>query len=255
MGLVLRATRTGEADRVLLLLTPTGLVSAIAKGALRLRSKLFSGTALFCYSEFTLFERKNLQVVDEVTEQEVFWGLREDVDAMALAMYFAELAALLSPAGTEADAQLRLLLNCLYFLSTHKQPPRRLKAIYELRALSLAGFMPDLVACADCVRYEGGDFCLDVPHGRLYCAACAQKRGLDCNLDASALAAMRYIVFSEDAKLFSFSLSEGSTERLGALAEQWTLYSINRPFRSLDFLHSVWGIENTGTVLLPEERP
>ena len=50
MGLVLRATKTGEADRALLLLTPDGLVSAMAKGALRLKSRLFSGTGLFCYS-------------------------------------------------------------------------------------------------------------------------------------------------------------------------------------------------------------
>ena len=50
MGLVLRATKTGEADRALLLLTPDGLVSAMAKGALRLKSRLFSGTELFCYS-------------------------------------------------------------------------------------------------------------------------------------------------------------------------------------------------------------
>lgn len=237
---------------MLLLLTPTGLVSAIAKGALRLRSKLFSGTALFCYSEFTLFEGKNLHVVDEAVEHEVFWGLREDVEAMALAMYFSELAALLSPAGTEADTQLRLLLNCLYFLSRHRQNARCLKAIYELRAMSLAGFMPDLVACADCMRYEGGDFCFDAAQGRLYCADCAQKRGLACNMDASALAAMRYIVFSEDNKVFSFTLTENSTVRLGMLTEQWTLYSINRPLRSLEFLHSLWGSENTGTVLLPE---
>lgn len=62
MGLVLRATKTGEADRALLLLTPDGLVSAMAKGALRLKSRLFSGTGLFCYSEFTLFEGKTMFV-------------------------------------------------------------------------------------------------------------------------------------------------------------------------------------------------
>ena len=56
MGLVLRATKTGEADRVLSILTPQqGVISAMAKGSLRLKSKLFSGTGLFCYSEFTLF--------------------------------------------------------------------------------------------------------------------------------------------------------------------------------------------------------
>ena len=58
MGLVLRATKTGEADRVLSVLTPAGIVSAIAKGSLRLKNRLHSATGLFCYSEFTLLRGK-----------------------------------------------------------------------------------------------------------------------------------------------------------------------------------------------------
>ncbi len=147
MGLVLRATKTGEADRALLLLTPDGLVSAMAKGALRLKSRLFSGTGLFCYSEFTLFEGKTMFVVDEAEVRQVFWGIHESVEHMALAMYFAELASTLSPTGQEAEAQLRLLLNSLYLLSEGRRAPRLVKAVYELRAMTLAGFMPALVAC------------------------------------------------------------------------------------------------------------
>ena len=65
MGLVLRATKTGEADRVLSVLTPAGIVSAIAKGSLRLKNRLHSATGLFCYSEFTLFEGKTMFMVEE----------------------------------------------------------------------------------------------------------------------------------------------------------------------------------------------
>ena len=239
IGLVLRATKTGEADRALLLLTPDGLVSAMAKGALRLKSRLFSGTGLFCYSEFTLFEGKTMFVVDEAEVRQVFWGIHESVEHMALAMYFAELASTLSPTGQEAEAQLRLLLNSLYLLSEGRRAPRLVKAVYELRAMTLAGFMPDLVACADCVKYEGGAFCFDARKGRLYCGECAAKRELECNLDPAALAAMRHIVFSGDDKLFSFSLAEHSTQLLGAVTGRWALYCVDRPLRSLDFLNTV----------------
>ena len=133
MGLVLRATKTGEADRALLLLTPDGLVSAMAKGALRLKSRLFSGTGLFCYSEFTLFEGKTMFVVDEAEVRQVFWGIHESVEHMALAMYFAELASTLSPTGQEAEAQLRLLLNSLYLLSEGRRAPRLIKAVRAAR--------------------------------------------------------------------------------------------------------------------------
>ena len=43
MGLVLRAVRVGEADQILTVLTPgNGVLSASARGSLRLKNKLFS---------------------------------------------------------------------------------------------------------------------------------------------------------------------------------------------------------------------
>ena len=159
MGLVLRATKTGEADRVLSILTPQqGVISAMAKGSLRLKSKLFSGTGLFCYSEFTLFAGKTMYTVDAASVKEVFWGIHQSVEGMALAMYLAEFGATLAPESEDAQPILRLMLNCLYYISEKKRPPRLIKTIFELRALSLSGFMPDLVACADCVKYEGEPF-------------------------------------------------------------------------------------------------
>ena len=51
----------------------------------------------------------------------------------------------------------RLLLNCLYMISERHYPCAQLKAIYELRALTLAGYMPDVLACAGCGKYDGGE--------------------------------------------------------------------------------------------------
>ena len=52
-GLVLRQVKVGEADRILTILTPDlGVVSASARGSLRMKSALFSATGLFCYSSF-----------------------------------------------------------------------------------------------------------------------------------------------------------------------------------------------------------
>ena len=208
-------------------------------GAARDENRLHSATGLFCYSEFTLFEGKTMYVVDEAEVREVFWGVHEDVVNMALAMYCAEFVTTLSPTGDEADAQLRLLLNSLYYLSEKKRGPAFIKPVYELRALTLAGFLPGLVACADCVKYEGGAFCFDAATGLLFCAECAAKRGLAANLDAAALAAMRHITYSEDEKLFGFSIGPESLARLGSVVEQYVRYCVDKPFKTLEFYHSV----------------
>lgn len=56
---VLRRTNYGESDRILTLLTEDGVISAIAHGVRKEKSKLAGGIELFCLSEITAHEGKN----------------------------------------------------------------------------------------------------------------------------------------------------------------------------------------------------
>lgn len=239
-GLVLRQVKVGEADQILTLLTPDlGVISASARGSLRLKNKLFSACGLFCYSEFTLTAGRSTWFVDSAQIRQGFHALSDSVENTALAIYLAELTASLAPAPPDSEPCLRLLLNCLYMLSGTRRPPRQIKAIYELRMMSAGGYMPDLLACAGCGRYDGGDFRLDIADGRLLCAGCAKQQGLSANLDAGALYALRHICLSEDAKLFSFTLSDKSLARLSGVSEGYLLAHIEHAPKSLNFLKSV----------------
>ncbi len=240
MGLVLRATKTGESDRALLILTPEhGLVSAMAKGALRLKNKLFSSTGLFCYSEFVLFEGKSMYIVNEAQNKEVFFGIHEDITSMALCMYLAELTSTLAPTGEDSKYLLRLLLNTFYFAANKKRSAIQLKAIFELRAMCKIGYMPNLIACSDCMCYENSKFCFEINKAQLYCIDCASNKDMNCNLDLPALIAMRHIAYSDDDKLFNFTLADASLKLLCETVEAYTVYCMEKPMRSLEFLHSV----------------
>ena len=240
-GLVLRQVKVGEADRIITILTPElGVVSASARGSLRMKSALFSATGLFCYSEFTLSSGRSHYFVDNAQVKKVFHGISATIEGMALASYMAEIAMELAPAPPEADAQLRLLLNCLYMISEHKADLRAIKAVFELRTMSECGFLPQLVCCRDCGTYDAGDaFYLDVQEGYLLCADCAAKAGKRCNLDRNALFALRHICLVEDKKIFSFKISVGSLEKLAAVAEQYALTHLDKPLKSYDFLKTV----------------
>lgn len=238
MGVVLREVKTGEADRILTVLTEKlGVISAAAKNSMRIKSRLLTATGLFCYSEFTLYEGKNMYQVDSAQAQKVFYGLREDIDAMALAMYCAELATLLAPEGQEAGEMLRLLLNTFYCISEKKYPLRQIKAAYEMRAISEAGFMPNLVACTGCGKYEGGSFLLNDEEGVLLCGECCRKKGLKANLSPGTLAALRHILFSPPKKIFSFLLPSPVMDELCRVTGSYVLAKIDRKLKSLDFLY------------------
>lgn len=247
-GLVLRQVKVGEADQILTILTPElGVISASAKGSLRLKNKLFSACGLFCYSEFTVTTGRSTHFIESAQVKTVFHGLSRSVDGMSLAMYLAEIAATLAPAPPEAEAQLKLLLNCLYMISEQKKPLRQIKVIYELRVMSLAGYQPDLLACAQCGRYDGMDFYFDLTGGTLLCAACAQKANRTPNLDPGALYALRHICLVEDRRLFGFAISAPSLQRLGRAGEQYLLAHLDHPLKSLDFLKTVLDEAPLGT--------
>ena len=225
-GLILRQIKVGEADRILTILTPDlGVISASAKGSMRLKNKLFSATGLFCYSEFSLTSGRSHYFIDTAQIKNVFHGISATVEGMGLASYMAEIAAELSPAPPESEAQLRLLLNCLYMLSEQKRPVRMLKVIYE--------------ACSGCGKYDGGEFYLNPIAGNLLCAACADKARHLPNLDEGALYALRHICLAEDKKLFSFTLSDSSLKDLSRVSEQYVLAHLEHKMKSLDFLKTV----------------
>ncbi|EFB76532.1 DNA repair protein RecO [Subdoligranulum variabile] len=239
-GLVLRQVKVGEADQILTLLTPElGVVSASAKGSLRLKNKLFSACGLFCYSEFSLTSGRSHYFVESAQVKKVFHGVSESVEAMSLATYMAEIVLSLSPAPPEADAQLRLLLNSLYMIGLKKLSLRQLKTIYELRAMSMAGYQPNLLACSECGKYEGGEFYFDPVEGNLLCEECADKARHIPNLDTGALYALRHICLAEDRKLFSFTLAPASLKNLSRVSEQYVLAHLEHGLKSLDFLKTV----------------
>lgn len=239
-GLVLRQVKVGEADQILTILTPDlGVISASARGSLRPKNRLFSACGLFCYSEFVITQGRSSYFVDSAQIKRSFYGLSRSVEGMSLAMYLAEIAAALSPALPESAEHLRLLLNTLYMISEGKRPLPQLKVIYELRAMSLSGYMPQLLACASCGKYDGGDFYLDPTEGTLLCADCAGKINRSANLDAGALYALRHICLAEDGKLFNFTLSAPSLKRLGSVGERYLLAHLGQGLKTLDFLKSL----------------
>ena len=92
-GLVIKEQTTGESDRLVTLLTADyGIVRAFVRRAKLVKSRMASATSLFAYGRFTLYQTRDAYVADDVAPVEVFFELRRDIESLALAQYFAQLA-------------------------------------------------------------------------------------------------------------------------------------------------------------------
>ena len=90
-GIVLRETQTKESDKILTLLTPErGKLSVIARGVRRKSCRYAACAQALVWSEWTLYHRGDWYYVNEGATLELFSGLREDLEAMALGFYFAD---------------------------------------------------------------------------------------------------------------------------------------------------------------------
>lgn len=243
-GIVLREQKYNDNDRLLTVLTrKQGLVYTFARGADKLKSRLSSATKQFCYSDFVLFKNKDRCLVDTADIKKIFFGISSSLEKLALSSYLAQLCIFLSPQSDDSEQILRLLLNCLYMLDEDKRTPEFIKPLFELRLMSLCGFMPNLIGCSHCLKYESDEMYLDAQAGELICGDCAKSDGIDMSRSAlvtpPVLTAMRHIVFSDMNKLFSFKISQESTEMLGSVTEWYVKDKLEHHFETLDFYHSV----------------
>jgi DNA repair protein RecO (recombination protein O) len=227
-----------EDDRILSLLSRDhGVLAAFANGANRVRTKLSASTELLCYSQFVLFSHKGRYVVDAADSKRIFFGIRGNLEKLSLASYLAELAKELAPQKQEAPQELSLLLNCLSFIEEDKRDLSLLKAIFELRLLTLAGYMPNLVACRGCAAYEKAEMLFLPLGGELVCGDCAtqDEKRQGAAIAPGVLAAMRHIIYAPPEKLFAFTLSPKGTARLAQVCEQYLLATLEKMPHTLEF--------------------
>ena len=238
-GLVLREVKFKEADKLLTVLTQEeGKLTVRARDVLRKGSRYGAAAQLFSFSELTLFCNKGRWSLNEGVTVEQFLGLRDDLGPFALASYFAELLEAVSDEDSPNPGVLNLGLNALYALSRGLYAPAHVKAVFELRLLSLAGFLPMLDACGVCGRPQPENPRFSAPDGVLCCAACAGGPGT-APLCAASLVAMRHVSHAEEKKIFSFTLDETAQKRFYTVCEAYVHAQLERGFKSLDYWKKV----------------
>ncbi len=239
-GLIIREQTVGEHDRLVTILTKDeGVIRAFARRAKSLKDSKNSSTSLLCYSKLSIFKGRERYIIDSSSPIEIFFGLRQDIVALSLAQYFCELVALVVPEETHSEEFLRLVLNSLSFLSKQKHDLYIIKAITELRILSLSGYMPDLIMCKNCGKYEANYWTFQIENGIIICENCSGDTGGGKIIPQGVLTAMRHIIYSDMEKLYKFTLPSDSAKLLSNVTESYMVSVLSQRPRTLQFFNSL----------------
>ena len=250
-GLVIRTVDIKETDRLVTIFTEErGVVTALARGARSLKSRKMSSTMQFCYGCFVLYGQGDKLWIKEAELIESFFDIRNSIDGLALGAYFTEILSDVAVEEAERDL-LRLALNSLYAIGSGKYSLEKIKAVFEIRAASILGFMPDVLSCRECDK-KNGDFFFDIMGGTIECAKCRAEKaeqGIEspdpheshivCILSEGAKTALGYSIYSPIERIFSFKISDEDMRLFSKATEQYFLNQMGHSYKTLDFYNSV----------------
>ena len=199
-GIVLRSIRYGEADRILDLYTQdVGLVSVIAKGIRRTKSRFGGRLEPLSCVDFLAYEGRTLDTVTQVEVLRSFHGVRENLKSLEAAGGMVANVRAFS-GGDEADRRVfNLLYHALDALETRTGDTTSIEAAFSLKLSILAGYAIRLDACISCEREPeeaaGGDHPYFAPAlGGMLCADCRFATADSFPLPTDTLAALQNLV-------------------------------------------------------------
>ena len=233
-GVILKEVKTQDSDKMLTVLTSD--MGKIRVSAKHIRnSKKNSGVSFLSFSEFTLSEGKDIYFLRQASVIESFYELSENIEALSLAAYLAQLASEVTPEGDESAETLSLLLNTYYVMAKNKYDLKTAKLVFEIKLMELHGMMPDFTACSDCGKTDEILF-FDVYSGNVNCSDCASE-GVMLNLTCQNL--ISYIMNSDVKRVFSFKTSNETIDFLAPIIEKFCINQIGRTLKTLDYYKSL----------------
>jgi len=241
-GIVVKEVNTGEADKIITIFSRNkGRISALAKGGKRPRSKLSAGSQIMSYGEYVLYSGKELYSVNSCEVIEPFYEIRNDMEKLTYAAHFMDIVLEIIQENQPSPRLLQLLLNSLYLLAKTDKPPELVSRVFEMRALSLAGFAPHVNRCMNCGQEPEKFYSFSFEKCGFLCdrESCAASDRFSIQLSPGASRTIQHIVYSKMDELFSFSLSPEVLEELGRISRRYLKERLERDFTKLDFLKSI----------------
>ncbi|MDF2987500.1 MAG: repair protein RecO [Eubacterium sp.] len=236
-GIVIREVNTGEADKIVTVLTAEeGRISVAAKNARRPKNSLSSGTQLFCFSDYVLFKGKELYNMSCCEVIESNYEIRNDIFKLTYCSHILELIYDNVQEGEPSESILQLLLNTLYVIANTDRSLELVTRVFELRLMALLGYEPHVVSCINCNKPGDENMYFDLDNSGLVCQECLDPKSRVIPLLSGTVKALKYIMKISPQKLFSFSLSEQSVKELSIISKRYIKEHLGKEYNKLDYL-------------------
>ncbi len=180
-ALVLRTYNLGEADKIVVCLTPTsGLIRAVARGCRRLKTRFGAALEPFTVLKVTCYQKENQELIS-LRQTEILksnFNLSSSPETQTGLAYMGDLVIQFAPPYEPNEKLFRMVKACVEAIAESPLDLQPILRYFEIWLLKLEGFLPDIKHCAQCHRtftesetaFIGSDLALR-------CRSCRQRAG------------------------------------------------------------------------------
>jgi DNA repair protein RecO (recombination protein O) len=194
-GIVLRTRKLRESSKIIVFFTRDyGKISAVAKGGFKPKSKFGSSLELFTRSALIFYRKENrdLHTLSHSEILSAYKGLKKDVVKVAYASVAGEMVERMVP-GEESNRHLYMLLGSVLkqIDIAERTQLEVILSSYQLKALHLVGYGPELARCVRCGKAVGERVWFGLVSGGILCPVCSGKDLNAVELSPEALKLLR----------------------------------------------------------------
>lgn len=239
-GVVLKRTDVGEADRLLTLLTlQRGKLRAVAKGARKPSARKTGHVELFNCVELQVAVTRDIHIITQAQTLEPFLRLRDDLDRLSFAYYFAEIADRFVQEEIEHSEMYELMLDALHWLEITQHLSRTAR-YFEMQMLDALGYRPQLYVCVHSKEelLPEENFFSPEAGGLLK----PQYRHIyrdSISVPVNALKVLRYLQSRNFADVEQLKLSAQVEAETEAILHYYVTHLLERNLKSVDFLNTL----------------
>lgn len=222
-AIILREVRLGEADRLLTLFTPgRGKVRAVARGALRPKSKLAGHLQPLSHTLLMLVHGRSMEIVTGGQLLHPFLPLRQDLMRLSQGLYICQLVDSFCPEEQATPPLFPLLLQSLGWLCRARDGGRVLR-YFEMQLLTHLGYRPELWRCLACGRPLPPTANFFSPaQGGVLCPPCAPNTGHP--LSADGLNVLRLLQEEDVPTLSRIALFPAVSQEIEGVMREYLQY-------------------------------
>jgi DNA repair protein RecO (recombination protein O) len=240
-AIVIGSLDLGEADRLITFYSRQfGKMKAVASGSRRLKSRWSRSTQLLTHCTVVFYEKRNTQL-NRLRQCDIinsFSGLWSELKKITAGLYLAELIVRTTLEGEENEELYHLILQILSLIEQGGDIETSLR-IFEIRALRMLGYEPQITRCVRCDQIIGKAqrVIFSPAEGGVVCSNCLGRcRSNEVSVSSGSLHFLQRALRLNVGKIGRLGLAKTMKPELKDMLHSYLTYHLDRDINSFRFL-------------------